>query len=75
MGRPRLTPEERAVSEARRREKQREYMKKYRSNPETKEKIRESNRRWRENNPEKYAAVQLRYFSKLINNTTEGAIQ
>lgn len=74
MGRPRLTPEERAISEARRREKQREYLKKHRSKPEVKEKNREYLRQWRKDNPEKTAAIQIRYLQKLINNTTEGAI-
>lgn len=74
MGRPRLTPEERAISEARRREKQREYLKKHRSKPEVKEKNREYLRQWRKDNPEKNAAIQIRYLQKLISNTTEGAI-
>lgn len=70
MGRPRLTPEERAISEARRREKQREYLKKHRSKPEVKEKNREYLRQWRKDNPEKNAAIQIRYFSGIVNGPT-----
>ena len=63
-GRPKLTEEERKISEARRREKQKEYMKRYRSRPEIKAEIREQNRRWRKANPEKQTAILARYYTK-----------
>lgn len=74
MGRPKLTPEERAASEARRREKQKEYQKKYRSKPEVKERSRKYLNKWRKNNPEKNAAIQIRYLQKRINNAAERGI-
>lgn len=67
MGRPKLTEEERKISEARRREKQKEYTKKWQQ--QNKERINEYRREWRKKNPEKYNAAMLRHFQKLTNST------
>lgn len=73
MGRPKLTDEERAASAERRREKQREYMKAYCAKPEVKERGNETCRRWRRNNPERYAAIQMRYYQNKLQKAMETA--
>ena len=73
MGRPRLTDEERAASAARRKEKKREYMKKYCAKPDVKERVRNACREWRHNNPERYAAIQMRYYQNKLQKAMETA--
>ncbi len=68
MGRPKLTEEQRAASEARRREKQKEYLKKWQQ--KNKEHISEYQKEWRKKNPEKYNAAMFRHYQKLLNSTT-----
>lgn len=67
MGRPKLTEEQRAVSEARRRERQKEYIKKWQQ--KNKEHISEYQKEWRKKNPEKYNAAMLRHYQKITNST------
>lgn len=70
MGRPKtLTDEERIEK---RRAYQREYYKKkYHENLEkSRKKSRENAKKWRVENPEKYAAIQIRYHEKIINSLT-----
>lgn len=67
MGRPKLTEEQRTVSEARRREKQKEYIKRWQQ--KNKEHIAEYQKKWRRENPEKYNAAMLRHFQKITNST------
>ena len=68
MGRPKLTEEERKISEARRREKQKEYIKRWQQ--KNKEHISEYQKEWRKKNPEKYNAAMLRHYQKLVNQIT-----
>lgn len=72
MSRRKLTEEERAKSLEKRRAYVRKYYRdKYHENlEESREKSRENARRWRKNNPEKMAAIQIRYNQKLLNRTT-----
>jgi hypothetical protein len=67
MGRPKtLTDEERI--EKRRIYQRAYYKKKYHENLEkSREKSRENAKKWRVENPEKYAAIQIRYHEKIIN--------
>lgn len=69
MARPKLTEEQREASQARRREQQREYSKKWQG--KNREHLRAYLREWRKKNPEKYSAAQIRYHQKRINFTTE----
>lgn len=65
MGRPKLTEEQRTASEARRREKQKEYTKKWQQ--KNKGHLSEYQKEWRKKNPEKFSASQIRYHDKIIN--------
>lgn len=67
MGRPKLTEEQRKISEARRREKQKEYIKRWQQ--KNKKHISEYQKKWRRENPEKYNAAMLRHFQKITNST------
>lgn len=69
MARPKLTEEQREASEARRREQQKKYTKRWQE--KNREHIREYVREWRKKNPEKYSAAQIRYHQKKIDTITE----
>ncbi len=70
MGRPKqFTDEE--LAEKRRIYRRAYYKKKYHENLEkSRKKSRENAKKWRVENPEKYAAIQIRYHEKIINSLT-----